>query len=190
MSDDKHGPTPSRSRPRWIAGSLLVALLISVGYRLHHGRPLPGEPLRGSALIGSELVHSGAPVAMKAPLMTAKPGADGAAGTLEICGRGRVQLDPDDPAAAGRYMEVLTAKARNRCLATLLDSDDTRARAAGLFLLGKLNASEPVQPMAEQSRDALDALDALVQLALGAGDPFVYAMAAYACNGYSDPSPS
>jgi hypothetical protein len=50
------------------------------------------------------------------------------------------------------------------------------------LLQGKLDANGPVQPMAEQSRDAL------VQLAVGAGDPFVYAMAVYACNTYSDPS--
>jgi hypothetical protein len=34
MSDAEHRPTPSRSRHRWIAGSLLLALLIVIGYRL------------------------------------------------------------------------------------------------------------------------------------------------------------
>jgi hypothetical protein len=78
----------------------------------------------------------------------------------------------------------LTTKARDRWLATLLDSDDTGARAAGLFLQGKLDASGLIQPMTEQSRDAL------VQLAVGSGDPAVYAMAVYACNTYSDAAPS
>jgi hypothetical protein len=184
MNNDKHRPTPSRSRHRWIGGSLLLVLLVVIGYRLHRSSHPPIEPQRGSELGGSGVIHSEVPAAMKAPVMTAKRGAPGTATTVEICGVGSVPLDTDDPASAGRYMETLTAKARLRWLATLLDSDDTRARAAGLFLQGKLDVSGPLQPMAEQSRDQL------VQLAVGSANPFVYAMAVYACNNYSDPSSS
>jgi len=116
--------------------------------------------------------------------MAAKPAAARAATTVEFCGLGTVSLDIDDPAAADRYLQVLSAKVRNRWLATLLDSDDTRARAAGLLLQGKLDTTGPMQPTTEQNRDAL------VQLAVGASDPAVYAMAVDACDTYTDPAPS
>jgi len=103
--------------------------------------------------------------------------------TLEICGLGRVPIDTSDPYAAERFLESHTDKAGRRWLHALLNSDDVRARAAGLFLESKLmrmhaneQGSDPVQPLEDQSRDAL------VQLAIGANDPAVYAMAVYACN--------
>jgi hypothetical protein len=179
MSDEEHRSIASRSRRRWIAGSLLLALLFIIGYCLRQGRhPAIGPPR------DSELVDSEAPVVMRARVMTGKPRAASPATTLDICGLGKVPLDTSDPSAADRYIDGLTAKARSRWLATLLDSDDIRARAAGLLLQRWLTASGPVQPIAEQTRDAL------VQLAVGAGDPAVYAMAVYACDTYSELSPS
>jgi hypothetical protein len=55
-----------------------------------------------------------------------------------------------------------------------------RARAAGLLLEGKITGGEALRPIAEQTRDAL------VQLAAGAEDPAVYAMAVYVCDTYSN----
>jgi hypothetical protein len=67
-------------------------------------------------------------------------------------------------------------------LSALLDSDDIRARAAGLMLQGKV-AGDPLasQVMTEEARDSL------VQLALGTDDPAVYAVAVYACHTYGTP---
>lgn len=177
MNDDEHRPTPSRLRRSWIAGLLLFALLIIFGYWLRHSRPPAIEPPRGSRLVLSE-----APATMRPGVMSGKPPAASPATTLEICGVGKVSLDTTDPSAAAHYLDGLTAKARGRWLSTLLDSDDVRARTAGLFLQRMLTDSGPVQPIAEQTRDAL------VQLAVGAGDPAVYAMAVYTCNTYSDPA--
>ena len=82
---------------------------------------------------------------------------------------------PDSFAAARKYVEGLTRKATDNWLAALLNSDDYRARAAGLFLDGKLTGGDSLRPMEEATRNTL------VQLAVGAGDPAVYAMAVYAC---------
>jgi hypothetical protein len=57
----------------------------------------------------------------------------------------------------------------------LLNNDDYRARAAGLFLEGKIAVPE-ILPMTAQARDSL------VQLAVGTADPAVYATALYACS--------
>jgi hypothetical protein len=68
-------------------------------------------------------------------------------------------------------------------MASLLNSDDTRARAVGLLLQGKIGQEDlSVHPMEEQTRDEL------VALAVGAGDPAVYALALSACGAYSTPA--
>jgi hypothetical protein len=106
-----------------------------------------------------------------------KPKAD-VAGAVEICG---VKVPPGtrDPVAAYQLVGALAQKSAERWLARLMDSDDLRARAAGLFLDGKISDGLTVRPMAEQTRDEL------VQLAMGAGDAAVYAMAMHACNTYA-----
>ena len=53
-----------------------------------------------------------------------------------------------------------------------------------MYLEGKLTAKEGVQTMTEASRDAL------VQIAVGAGDPAVYAIAVHACDTYENPAAS
>jgi len=60
-------------------------------------------------------------------------------------------------------------------LSALQDSGDLRARVAGLSLEGKITGGDPIIPAAEQTRDAV------VQLAVGAEDPAVYAMAVSMC---------
>jgi hypothetical protein len=94
---------------------------------------------------------------------------------VEICGFGKVALDPTDPTAASRYVGERTEKAAQNWLSALLNNDGYRARAAGLFLEGKIGVPE-ILPMTEQARDSL------VQLAVGTADPAVYATALYACS--------
>jgi hypothetical protein len=96
-------------------------------------------------------------------------------GLLEVCGVGRVKLDINDAAVVDAYATALTKTARERWLAAALDSDDIRARAAGLLLRSRgIQGPQPASAVAEDR-------DALVQLAVGATDPAVYAMALYAC---------
>jgi hypothetical protein len=158
---------------------LLLAIIIIIGvWPRQSSRPIVAP------LPVSEIVHAGAPPAVKATVRPDKSRTVNAATTLDICGLGKVPIDTSDPFAAGRFLGELTNKARARWLSALLDSDDIRARAAGLFLEGKLTGNDSVQPFEEQTRDAL------VQLAVGASDPAIYALAVYACNTYSDPAPT
>jgi hypothetical protein len=103
------------------------------------------------------------------------------AGKIEVdfCGFGRVAFHADDPLGPGRYLDGLSKPTARRWLSALLDSDDNRARATGLFLQDKI-AGAGIMPMQEQTRDAL------IQLAVGSGDPAVYATAVSACNSYGD----
>jgi hypothetical protein len=115
---------------------------------------------------------------------TRKPRGSGVEATVDICGFGNVPVDAKDPFAAGRYIGELTSNASNRWLSALLNSGDIRARSAGLFLKDKLAGGGSGLQIEEQTRDAL------VQLAVGANDPAIYAMAVYACNTYSDSAPT
>jgi hypothetical protein len=100
----------------------------------------------------------------------------------EICGLGQVPLDAGDASAAARTVGELSKRTAGRWLSALLGSNDYRARAAGLFLEGKITDGVGVEPIAESTRDAL------VQLAVSAGDPAVYSMAVSACNTYAAPA--
>lgn len=96
-------------------------------------------------------------------------------------------LDPHNPGAELEYLRSLTGNTRRRWLDALLDAGDVRARAAGLFLKRALLQDAwdigSIPPLiSEQSRDDL------VQLAVGAGDPAVYALAEYACHQVAQPS--
>jgi hypothetical protein len=95
---------------------------------------------------------------------------------VEVCGAGKVAVDSSDPLAPSQYVGALTQGTAVRWLSAMQDSSDLRARVAGLLLESKVD--EPGHPLAEGTRDAL------VQLAVGAGDPAVYAMAVYACGTY------
>jgi hypothetical protein len=166
-------------RWEWVAGLLLVTVIVIIGaWRRQSSRP------NAAPLQVSEIVHTSAPPVGKPPVIGDKPSTVSAAGGLDICGLGKVQLDPDDPSAAGRYLRELTSNVRGRWLSAMLNSGDIRARSAGLFLENKLTDSAFARPIADQTRDAL------VQLAVGAGDPVIYAMAVYACYTYSDPAPT
>jgi hypothetical protein len=174
-------------RPRfqmfWVLGLVAVLLLVVTikvgsGRRQEILRPVAAENRRAA----------GVPAGMR-PIAAAtatrnKPRSNGVEATVDICGFGEVPVDAKDPFAAGRYIGELASNASNRWLSALLNSGDIRARSAGLFLKDKLAGSGSGLLIEEQTRDAL------VQLAVGAADPAIYAMAVYACNTYSDSAPT
>lgn len=96
-------------------------------------------------------------------------------GTVEICGYGHVQIDKNDSVAIFQQVVALTNGAGTRWLSALQNSGDLRARVAGLLLEGKVTGGDSLHPVAEQTRNEV------VQLAVGAGDPAVYAMALSMC---------
>jgi hypothetical protein len=114
--------------------------------------------------------------------LVAKPHADSAppkttvANTVEVCGHGEVQIDKNDPGALYQQVGAFTKGVAARWLSTLQDSDDLRARMAGLVLEGKVTGGESMRPVAEQTRNEA------VQLAAGSQDPAVYAMALSMCD--------
>ena len=127
------------------------------------------------ALVGISLRQTLQPTRHPPPVPNPLPAIPPRAAIADICGRGKVPLDPNDPQAAFRYIDAMARHTTDRWQQALLDSDDYRARATGLFLESRAIGTG-AQPMADQARDAL------VQLAVGAGDPAVYAIALYACD--------
>jgi hypothetical protein len=120
----------------------------------------------------------------------AAPAATPDGNTVEICDHGRFPVDEEDPTAVSQTVSELTREVRTRWLSALQDSSDLRARATGLLLTGLLSEGKatggaPPGSIDEQTRDAM------VQLAVGAADPAVYAIAVSMCGrdaGVSDVS--
>jgi len=186
---DKERLYAARSRfLRWGAGALLAAVVLAavlIGSGLLFRGHLPSDlPSAAAPSQAPNRVHSALSAAIKPPVTVSGPSI-GKTGddtsTIEVCGKGKVTLGASDPLAAYRYIDALSKPAARHWLTALLDSDDYHARAAGLFLEGKITDGFAVKPMAEQTRDAL------VQLAVGTHDPTVYAIAVRACNAYLDP---
>ncbi len=161
---------------------LSAALVFIVARRPPTSRPSIAPPR--SADIARKSAQPGGAPSTQPRSEPKSPGTRGLDSVVDICGFGKVPLDATDGFAAARYLEKATSTARSRWIAALLDSDDLRARAAGLFLEGKLSDNLTVHPMKAETRDAL------VQIAVGAGDPAIYAMAVYACNTYFDRAPA
>jgi hypothetical protein len=168
---------------RRLASGAMLLLIIAAGvYLLPRLAPSPATQISKASIGPATTVHSvqAEPASKPTPLervakVTGAP--------LYFCGIGSVALDADDPLAGYRYLQAATRKTAQHWLSSLLNSDDTRARAAGLLLDGKIGEEDlAVRPMQERSRDEL------VALAVGAGDPAVYAFALSACNAYSTPS--
>ena len=153
--------------PKWLLGLLLLALLVSLGrwFWAHSHATAARAPASGRSPAQGEPPGTALPA--KLPLRPAGASSDNVHSVDIAASTG---IDASDPMAAFNYIGAQSQKTAQEWLATLLDSDDYRARAAGLFLEGKINAGASSQPMTEQTRDAL------VQLAVGAGDPAVYAM--------------
>jgi hypothetical protein len=160
-----------------VAGSLIIALLIEFG-PWFGGRSPPAAPSSPSNSVPAKLR-----TLVKSPALLGPQSLPDGSRKVEICGFGKVTVDPTDPMAASTYVGARAEKAAQKWLSALLNSDDYRARAVGLFLEGKIDGGATVQPMTEQARESL------VQLAVGTADPAVYATALYACGaGFSDPA--
>lgn len=172
------GPLVPRSKS-WIlaAGLLIGAILIGFGPWSRSRSPPSSPPAKPSGNVPAQVRTLVKPPA----LLDSKPLTDDP-GKIEICGFGKIALDPTDPMAASSYIGAKAGRVAQKWLSSLLNSDDYRARAAGLFLDGKINGDRPLQPTPEQARNNL------VQLAVGTADPAVYAIALYACGAkYGDP---
>jgi hypothetical protein len=163
----------------WIlaAGLLIIAVLFEFG-PWFRGSPASAPPSNASNNVPAKLR-----TLVTSPALLGPQSLPDNFRKVEICGFGQVALDPTDPMAASRYVGARTQKAAQNWLSALLNNDDYRARAAGLFLEGKIGGVPQMLPMTEQARDSL------VQLAVGTADPAVYATALYACGAkYGDPA--
>ena len=92
---------------------------------------------------------------------------------IEVCGVGKVKVAAEDLRGGSDYVGNLTKESRLRRLEALRNSDDYRARAAGLFLENMFDTD---------AHDVPNARSELVQLAVGTQDPAVYALAYSKCN--------
>jgi hypothetical protein len=170
---------PGKEGFRWFLGSLGVAVLLLAGYWMRgHAQPTVAQiPVH-------ETARTVAPeISAPRHVVTSPPPANGAEKQIEICGFGKVSLPADDYLVTYEFLAPKTRRAAQRWQSALLSSDNYRARAAGLFLEGKIAQGTAVEPMTEQTRDAL------AQLAAGAQDPVVYALAVNAC-GRGDENPA
>jgi hypothetical protein len=152
------------------AGLLITAILVEFG-PWFRGSPASAPPSNAASNIPAKLR-----TLVTSPALLGRQSLPENSRKVEICGFGKVALDPTDPTAAPRYVGARTEKAAQTWLSSLLNNDDYRARAAGLFLEGKIGGVPKILPMTEQARDSL------VQLAVGTADPAVYATALYACS--------
>jgi hypothetical protein len=159
-------------RGKWISG-LVIAAVLGVGFWLLQ-RPPPAvhEPIAAA-------VQSSSPPLVSWPTGISNSGVqavrtEGHSDEFEVCGVGKVKFDHDDLAASGKYFDTLTKNARMHWLASLRNSDDTRARASGLYLEGILDDDSP-------HKDPEAARDELLQLAVATKDPAILALAYIKC---------
>lgn len=159
---------------------LIIAVLMLSGLMLRGRIKLAAPPTRVDGRTAATDPYP-ASAAAPHPAAAQEPGADAlkpavdARGRAAICGFPKAPVDTHDPIAVTQFVGVVSEKAGARWLAALQDSDDLRARASGLLLEGKLTGAQQMQLTTEQTRDAF------VQLAAGAQDPAVYAMAVNMC---------
>jgi hypothetical protein len=164
-----------RNRRKWISGLIAAAFLLGFVFWMR-ARPAPPPQSVAAAVSPPALPKPQAP-RWPASMPTAKADAPKKvdhSGEIDVCGVGKVKLDRDDWTATGKYFDGLIKKSRMRWLSALRNSDDYRARAAGLYLEGMLDLDAP-QKYSEAARDEL------VQLAVGTKDPAVYALAYTKC---------
>jgi hypothetical protein len=159
---------------------LIIAVLVLYGLMLRGRFKLAVPPSRVDGRTAATAAYPAStaahhpPAAQEQGADALKPTVD-AGGRAAICGFPKAPVDTRDPIAVMQFVGVVSEKAGARWLAALQDSDDLRARASGLLLEGKLTGADQMQPTSEQTRDAL------AQLAAGARDPAVYAMAVNMC---------
>jgi hypothetical protein len=104
----------------WHRASSSAQSTVAMQAQLGAAKPASAKP--GAAEPAMRPVPAPSPTAAKA--------------SVEVCGYGKVPVDPADPAAVMTLLRKLTDPARKRWLSTLQDSDDLRARATGLLLDG------------------------------------------------------
>jgi hypothetical protein len=165
------------SKPRtFVLVSTVVAILVAAVLLLRGGHPR--AILSTSAPTGMPAASHPANHASGTQRGSSLPGAEASNSTttVEVCGYHPVPIDRNDASSVFQQVGALTKDAGRRWLSALQNSDDLRARVAGLLLEGKVTGGEALQPIAEQTRDEV------VQLAAGTGDPAVYAMALSMCD--------
>ena len=99
---------------------------------------------------------------------------------IEICGLGKVRFEAQEPIDVSPFMQKIVGDAQSRWSQRLANSGELRARAAGLLLTNWLSDHGAAQ------HDTLVAREELVQLAVGSGDPALYALAYNKCRGSTD----
>jgi hypothetical protein len=153
----------------------IAALAIVIGVLLHSRlRPRGASPHTPVRLPGAH--HAGAQ-----PPAGGSPSGSSASDTVEICGHGSVAIAHHDSDSVMHHIRALIRGAQARWLAALLDSGDLRARVAGLLLSDRLSGE--IGGMKRLPEEEVS--EAIVQLAAGAGDPAVYAMAVSMCGTWS-----
>ena len=170
MTDkDRSALLTSKTRTGLLVLSILVIVVVALLLvRGRHPRAIasiepPTSMPAASDPVGTQ--HANTPL----------PRAD-STGTVEICGYGQVSIDKSDASAIFQHVGALTKGVGTAWLSALQNSDDLRARVAGLLLEGKVAGGDSLRPVTEQARNEV------VQLAEGAGDPAVYAMALSMCD--------
>jgi hypothetical protein len=96
--------------------------------------------------------------------------------TVAVCGYGDVPVEKGDTVSLFRAVRSLTKGAATSWVSNLQNSDDLRARMAGLLLEDRVTGGEALQPVSERTQNEA------VQLAAGTQDPAVYAMALAICD--------
>ena len=156
---------------RLLIGSALTALIVVVlHWALNH------RNARAGTVLSSHPRPELAPKVSRpsTPGATPKRTTTSGVGDIEVCGVGRVAQSEDDP-GANSFVNDLTKPALKRWLAALRNSDDYRARATGIFM-------STVFDDRHAERDATrEARDELVAMAVGSGEPAVYAIALKEC---------
>jgi hypothetical protein len=87
--------------------------------------------------------------------------------TVAVCGYGDVPVEKGDTVSLFRAVRSLTKGAATSWVSNLQNSDDLRARMAGLLLEDGVTGGEALQPVSERTQNEA------VQLAAGTQDPAV-----------------
>ena len=158
-----------------VALVVCVLLILVVAGWVYEGRAREVGILAPATPVGAGRVGGDASLTFSNVVLPPVPTAESTVGLGE-CGLPKMPPDTPDADESDQPGIAASSKAHNRWEAALLDSSDPRARAIGLVIhrAELIRAGSAVQ--AEESRDEL------VQLAAGAGDPAVYAIAIGLCN--------
>jgi hypothetical protein len=160
-----------RHRWKWIS-ALIIAALLGFGWWLQQ-LPAASPPVPAPVAALAPPLAPRWPAGISIPARKS-PAKDDHFDEMEVCGIGKIRLDPDDAAGAAKHLDALAKNSRMRWLAALRNSDDYRARATGLYLEGIFDRDSP-------QKDAEAARDELVQLAVGTKDPAALALAYTKC---------